>query len=115
MVEEENGTFLLRVWKPLPSRRIIKNLEGKSESKSQKRTISVNGGHGQILVRSFSILLQFSEHEAGCGPKYVACSSLLCLNLGKEGAFLGVEQVEDSCLALLVESYVIRTRLPVTY
>ncbi|KAG6571248.1 DNA polymerase alpha catalytic subunit, partial [Cucurbita argyrosperma subsp. sororia] len=59
---------------------------------------------------------QFSEHQAGCGPKYVACSSsLLCLNVGKERAFLGVEQVEDSCVALLVESYVIRTRLPVTY
>ncbi|XP_022932905.1 DNA polymerase alpha catalytic subunit-like [Cucurbita moschata] len=30
---------------------------------------------------------QFSEHQAGCGPKYVACTRLLCLNLGKESIF----------------------------
>ena len=41
-VGEENETFCIRVWKPLPSRRILKTLRGSPE-KNPKGTISASG------------------------------------------------------------------------
>ena len=41
-VGEENETFFIRVWKPLPSR------QGKSEEESSNKTISVSGGLGLL-------------------------------------------------------------------
>ena len=32
------------MWKPLPIRRVLKNLEGKPERESPKKTISASGG-----------------------------------------------------------------------
>ena len=42
---EGNETFFIRVWKPLPSRRILKTLRG-NPKESLKRTISASGGLG---------------------------------------------------------------------
>ena len=42
-VEEGNEAFLIRVWKPLPSRRIL-NFEGKPKRENANRPITVNGG-----------------------------------------------------------------------
>ena len=44
MVGEENKTFFIRVWKPLPRRRVLKILEGKPERESSKKTIFASGG-----------------------------------------------------------------------
>ena len=37
LVGEENETFFIRVWKPLPSRRVLKPLRGSSKGKVQRR------------------------------------------------------------------------------
>ena len=41
MVGEENETLFIRVWKPLPSIRLLKE---KPKRKSPKKTISADGG-----------------------------------------------------------------------
>ena len=45
LVGESNEAFFIRVWKPLPSRRVLK-LRGKS----LKRTISASGGLGLLQM-----------------------------------------------------------------
>jgi len=42
-VGEDNETFFIRVWKPLPSIRVLKTLRGSPKEKTPKRTISANG------------------------------------------------------------------------
>ena len=41
MIGEENEAFFIRVWKPLPSRRVLKIL---SEARKRKWTISASSG-----------------------------------------------------------------------
>ena len=36
LVGEENGTFFTRVWKPLPSKRVLKTLRGSPKRKTQR-------------------------------------------------------------------------------
>ena len=55
-VGEENKTFFIRVWKPFPSKRVLKNLERKPERESPKRTISASGGLELLHVFSFVLL-----------------------------------------------------------
>ena len=52
LVGKENEAFLIRVWKPLPSRRVLKSFEGKPERESLKRTISAIGGLGLLQMLS---------------------------------------------------------------
>ena len=46
-VGEENEAFFVRVWKPLPSRRVLKTLR-----ESPKRTISASSGLGPLQIVS---------------------------------------------------------------
>ena len=48
LVGEENEAFLIRVWKSLPSKHVLKTLRGSVKWKSPKRTISVSGGLGRL-------------------------------------------------------------------
>ena len=68
-----NGTFFIRVWKPLPSKCILKNLEGKSERESPKRTISTSGGLGLLqMVSELDTALLSTKgggHQARWAPK----------------------------------------------
>ena len=45
---EGEQTTIYRVWKPSPSRRVLKSLEGKPERESPKRTISASGESGAL-------------------------------------------------------------------
>ena len=45
MVGEENETLFIRVWKPLPSRHVLKTLR-----ESSKRTISASDGLGPLQM-----------------------------------------------------------------
>ena len=63
IVGEENETLFIRVWKPLPSRRVLKNLEGKPERKSPKRKISASGGPGPLQMVSESGTRQCVSEE----------------------------------------------------
>ena len=51
LVGEENKPPLIRVWKPSPSRRVLKPW-GKPERESPKRTISASGGPGSLQMVS---------------------------------------------------------------
>ena len=44
--------MFIRVWKPFPSRRVLKNLEGTPKRENPKRTISVSSGHGLLQMVS---------------------------------------------------------------
>ena len=57
-VGEENETFFIRVWKPLPSRHVLKT-EGKLERESPKRTISASGELGQLTPTDMVFKLIF--------------------------------------------------------
>ena len=52
LVGEGNETLVIRVWKPLPSRCVFKNLEGKSVRESLKRTISASDRLGLLQMIS---------------------------------------------------------------
>ena len=54
-VGEKNEAFFIRVWKPLPSTRVLKILSG-----SPKRTISASGGLDRLHLDLF--LFRFSAH-----------------------------------------------------
>ena len=56
LVGEENETLFIRVWKPVPRRRILKTLRGNPKGKSSKRTISASGRLGllQFKKKTFS-------------------------------------------------------------
>ena len=51
-IGEENEAFFIRVWKPLPSRHVLKTLRGSSKGKALKRTIG--GGLGPLQMVSES-------------------------------------------------------------
>ena len=51
LVGEENEAFCIRVWKPLPSRRVLKTLRGSPKGKAL-RTISANGKLGPLQMVS---------------------------------------------------------------
>ena len=61
---EENKTFFIRVWKPLPSRRVLKNNEEKLERENPKRTISVSGGLELLQMVSEPDTEQCANEEA---------------------------------------------------
>ena len=55
----------LRVWKPLPTRHVLKNLEGKFHRDSPKSTISATGGLGSLQI--------VSERDTGQCANEVVC------------------------------------------
>ena len=57
-VEEENETFFIRVWKPLPSRRVLKTWR-----ESPNRTISTSGGLGLLQMVSESDIERCANEE----------------------------------------------------
>ena len=62
-VREETETFLIRVWKPLPSRHILKTLRG-SLKKSPNRTISASSGLGLLQMVSKANTGRCASREA---------------------------------------------------
>ena len=46
---EENETFFIRVWKPLPSRRALKTLRGSPKGKAQREQYLVAVGLGRYI------------------------------------------------------------------
>ena len=62
-VGEENETFFIWVWKPLPSICILKALRG-SPKESPKRTISASGGLGLLQMISKPDTGQCANEEA---------------------------------------------------
>ena len=58
-VGEKNETFFIRVWKPLPIRRVLKTLRGKPERESPKRIIFASDGLKLLRDK--------------CGPEFKSC------------------------------------------
>ena len=56
---EDNETPFIRVWKPLPNRRILKTLRG-----SPKRTMLANGGLGPLQMVSEPDIGRCASEEA---------------------------------------------------
>ena len=46
-IEEENETFIIKVWKPLPSRHILKP-RGEAQKESPMTTISISSEFGLL-------------------------------------------------------------------
>ena len=66
-----NETFLIRVWKSLPSGR-FKNLEGKLGRESPKRTISTCAGLGLLQMVSEPDVGRCASEDTGL-PRRVDC------------------------------------------
>ena len=60
-VGEENETFLIRVWKPLRSRRVLKTVRGSPKGKTQRLTISASGRLELCYRVFFGFTLQKTE------------------------------------------------------
>ena len=62
----ERGTkHSITVWKPLPSKRVLKTLRGSRKGKSPKRIISASGGLGPLQMVSEPDTRQCVSKDAG--------------------------------------------------
>ena len=57
LVGEENETFFIRVWKPLPSKRVLKTLRGSPEGKAQR---------GQYLLAMGLACYKWYQSQTSC-------------------------------------------------
>ena len=71
-LEEENETFLIRVWKSLPSRRVLETVRLLAMRNGPKQTIFVSGGLS-LLHSNFPLITMVNDQKSdvGVGLEYL--------------------------------------------